>query len=704
MRRKAELIDMKRAVVRGDGALDWHIAAERNVEVPSRLHFERWTGETSACITPKMGGVFLLTRLIRDAGIECDVPSPPNAWASHLPDKTLTHTHSLWVPKKKDTKCESKEKTWRMIATFGHIEAEEDSATWLLPPKQRPTRGSILVIQDLGFGIRRNTRLWGRWLKQNSQSIDRVIYHLALPSAASLINDALVRHVINILGRKVLITTSRDDLRRARVKLGQTISVETSAEDVRDALNRNPRLAFLKKAGVVIVSSPAIGAVLADFRNPNLPRYSLIFVPHDRERDFFSRHPGRVRGYAVCMTAALTVAAAEDGDFVRAAIRGLRSMRKLQELGGGPIFERNVASPKPRVQAPDFPFRDVTTTLKEAKEEPFSIASVPRSGKWSLLGDMLDSGDLEKNLFEIVTRGTEATCLEKVPILKLGEKLSVINRHEIESYLSLENMISEYLDRGNETRPLCLAAFGPPGCGKSTGIKELAGRLLLGGRDHLEYNLSQFADPSALIGAFHQIRDRALTSVPLVLWDEFDSTLGEQKLGWLKYFLAPMQDGKFQEGRLTHHIGRSIFVFCGGTSSSLEEFRVKAKKQKMAKAPDFISRIRGFVNVKGLDGNRNERPTAWKARRALILHSLLKQHANHILDDSSGDLKARIDDAIIRAFMGVRNFRNGVRSMESIILLSALQGKPEYVRSSLPPQEQLDLHVMAEKFNRLIRG
>ena len=43
------------------------------------------------------------------------------------------------------------------------------------------------------------------------------------------------------------------------------------------------------------------------------------------------------------------------------------------------------------------------------------------------------------------------------------------------------------------------------------------------------------------------------------------------------YFLAPMQDGEFQEGQLIHNIGKSIFVFAGGTCSCMEEFEETAK-------------------------------------------------------------------------------------------------------------------------------
>ena len=44
------------------------------------------------------------------------------------------------------------------------------------------------------------------------------------------------------------------------------------------------------------------------------------------------------------------------------------------------------------------------------------------------------------------------------------------------------------------------------------------------------------------------------------------------KLGWLKYFLAPMQDGVFRVGDSIHPIGKAIFVFAGGTSSTYNQF------------------------------------------------------------------------------------------------------------------------------------
>ena len=106
----------------------------------------------------------------------------------------------------------------------------------------------------------------------------------------------------------------------------------------------------------------------------------------------------------------------------------------------------------------------------------------------------------------------------------------------------------------------------------------------------LDFNLSQFSGPADLIGAFHQVRDEVLKgNIPVVFWDEFDSA----KYEYLQYLLAPMQDGTFQEGQVTHTIGRCIMVFAGATSYKMETFRC------FRQSPGRIGKGRGFQTKKG---------------------------------------------------------------------------------------------------------
>ena len=52
--------------------------------------------------------------------------------------------------------------------------------------------------------------------------------------------------------------------------------------------------------------------------------------------------------------------------------------------------------------------------------------------------------------------------------------------------------------------------------------------------------------------------------------------------GWLRYFLAPMQDGKFLQGEMAHPIGKAIFVFAGGTSWTLDNFGKQVTRRRGA--------------------------------------------------------------------------------------------------------------------------
>ena len=81
----------------------------------------------------------------------------------------------------------------------------------------------------------------------------------------------------------------------------------------------------------------------------------------------------------------------------------------------------------------------------------------------------------------------------------------------------------------------------------------------------------------------------------MIIFDEFDTKLGGEHLGWLKYFLAPMQDGQFKAGDLIYRIVRAIFVFIGGTSYTFSKFLGKGNEDpefRAAKGPDFVSRLR----------------------------------------------------------------------------------------------------------------
>ena len=165
----------------------------------------------------------------------------------------------------------------------------------------------------------------------------------------------------------------------------------------------------------------------------------------------------------------------------------------------------------------------------------------------------------------VLLRGPIA--LSSLPHLKIGNLLTA-DRREIESLRTFAQVIRRYEKMDKGKKPLSIGVFGPPGAGKSFAVRELSFALVQN-IAWLEFNLSQFSSSGDLNGAFHQIRDQVLQhKIPVAFFDEFDS----KKYDWLQYLLAPMQDGKFQDGQLTHTLGKCIFVFAGGTSPTFETF------------------------------------------------------------------------------------------------------------------------------------
>ena len=118
---------------------------------------------------------------------------------------------------------------------------------------------------------------------------------------------------------------------------------------------------------------------------------------------------------------------------------------------------------------------------------------------------------------------------------------------------------------------------------------------------------------------------------------------------------------------------------------------------KNAKGTDFVSRLRGYVNIKG-PNQIGEADKLYMIRRAIALRFLLKKNAKHIFSGS----ECLIDPCILRAFIKVPHYKHGIRSIQAIIEMSVLSDRKSFDQVSLPPPEQLELHVNAEQFSRLV--
>ena len=281
----------------------------------------------------------------------------------------------------------------------------------------------------------------------------------------------------------------------------------------------------------------------------------------------------------------------------------------------------------------------------------------------------------------------------RVPAAKFG-KLVIVDRREYEQYRSLAQSMKGYVSRArDEWKPLSLAVFGRPGGGKSYGIKQICESIkgLEKKEQRVEADLSQFSTDEDLSIVFQKARDITLTGeIPVVLLDEFDSSRDHQPFGWLRSFLAPMQEGKFRHGPEQFSLGRAILVFVGGINHSFEmlEGRMQNEEFVRAKGPDFVSRLRGHLNVLGVE-RQSKTDITYPLRRGDVLRGFIAD-----LQGKGEKDTLSVERKLLGALLLVERYRHGTRSMQAIIKMCQQNKITEQLDwLSLPPQEQIEMHV-----------
>lgn len=308
---------------------------------------------------------------------------------------------------------------------------------------------------------------------------------------------------------------------------------------------------------------------------------------------------------------------------------------------------------------------------------------------------MSDSSEIRlTRAVDYVTSGRPLPGVGKIAKLVLPAESAEFRRCS-----EIQAILEDYSSRPADAGPLSIAVFGPPGSGKSFCVEELVASLKNKGKwDALQIaNLSQMPDLKGLATFLRQVfgvkrrnkgRDSAKTRV--LFFDEFDSPLAGEPLGWLRWFLAPMQDGKFFSENDVIQLQKSILVFAGGTAPSLEEFERRAsmdpQEYRAKKVPDFISRLRGFIDIQGVNGMDEERPV----RRALVLGHLLSKRWP---DSRNGSGGFPIADGLARKLLATAHFVHGVRSMSALLDTSRLKSGESLEEGNLPGCDLRRLHI-----------
>ncbi|MCC6796991.1 MAG: AAA family ATPase [Candidatus Hydrogenedentes bacterium] len=593
-----------------------------------------------------------------------------------------------------------------------------------------PTQPKYIVISEGGMGFRNRASCW------ESLPFDRAS-QIILKTSAPFHGNKLLDSLSADFREKLVCVVSVDELRKSSARISTGLSWEATFADIIREIGEGGRLHHLSRCRHLVVTCSSEGAVWFDLVSAknklgisaNESRVCFIYNAGSIEMDHAYRTDGTAFGFLSCMAAAVTWAFAtpQPSDAFPQPLSGdieagLAAMHDLREKGHG------AATEEPR----GFPFERVAQVIKEPGicltrvSMTFAEATKTFTTADASLLTFTRKGAAQKpseraQLFARLAAENGPIALDNLPHLRIGKFLTA-DRVEIESLRAVAQTLRRYAVHDDGKKPLSLGVFGPPGAGKSFVVRELSKTIFGDRAAWLEFNLSQFASSDDLNGALHQVRDRVLQGkLPVAFFDEFDA----RDYYWLQYLLAPMQDGRFQQGMLTHTLGKAVFIFAGGTSWTFDSFGPPAMGKtddavkrfnefRRAKGPDFKSRLDAFLNVVG--PNRRSKPADRTEEKVAV------DVSGHLLAEDTDDIwfpirrslimraelglaheqRLRIDPGLLNAILRVSRYTHGARSLTKILspLKMALPGQlqPSY----LPPDGQVAMHADLREFRDLL--
>jgi len=712
----------RKILITGDTIIDHHV-------FKGKIDYPGGGSGIGTQIIEAKGGASLLRELV------CHVCSSEESIQVQFQgdSESENNAYAIWSPCSSyrnndpdhNSKSDRKEKRWRVTELLGYGSNPDtinngNSKNDNSGLNNLNSSWDLVVFDDGALGYRTKRKNWPDFLlDEDSRVKPWVIVKMSHPVGQG---DLWATLGSGDLREKIILIVNADDLRRDEVMISSGRSWEQTVQDLLAEIELNPHLNFFNQCRHVIVHFRSEGALWIDNSPSGEKKYVLFFDPGCLEGDWEKDFNGRVLGRTTCFAAGIVCAIFKNysaiGDFPdisNGIINGLSAMRVLLQKGYGVVNNNK----------PCFPFSEISEVLTAAAEKSeFSSVAIPgisvvNKDSWSFVERLSqkDKRPLYEKGRQVAYGGTGV--LKEIPYGRFGA-LYTVDRSELESFNGIRQLINNYVNYDKGKKPLSLGVFGPPGAGKSFGIIEIVKGILGKDAPILEFNLSQFDRHEMIISGLHQVRDMVLKGkIPVVFWDEFDS--GELK--WLQYLLAPMQDGAFLEGQVSHPVGKCIFVFAGGTSSTMAAFsppkpdesetdkeKLEKIKQdytvfKNKKGPDFVSRLRGYLNVLGPNQKQRLNPetgiqepdptdTCFPIRRALLLR---------VMSGTKDKDTLNIDSGLLNAFLKIKEFKHGARSLETIINLAAGGNDGRLMRSNLPPREQISLHVDYDEFFDLIQ-
>ena len=659
----------------------------------------------SARLSVELGGAWYLKKLVEsacgDQGVK--VIGPPR-------NSKVGRSFTVLSPHPKVKGGKKGDQVWRIDKFFG---CERPGIS--RPPEPAVPDPGIVLIDDLGLGFNRAETHWPTQVTDESGTCTIILKS----SSAHGDNLLLKRLIQGKIADRLTVIVSAGMLRDRGASISQGLSWDRTIEEtVREfAAGLSSQDLALCRRVVVRFGVAGVASFARDLnegeRRVTLERF--LYHSEEMEGDWEKSRPGLSFGAASFVAAALTRHELHPASLPLYVALGnaLVAARTNHEEGFGAFSGSDQAS-KP----PDGALALLKRPRGKGQAEPaflFFTAFPHKPGAAGSKGPTAGSSDLLRDLTgdgleyvaakatEVVIRGVEK-ALRPAPKARYGSFVTV-DREEIERINAIRGLAEAYLGNPDDRRPLSVAVFGPPGSGKSFAIKQLAEVLFGEKREALTFNLSEFGGQgqTLLQEAFHRVRDASVQGrVPLVFWDEFDS----DDLDWLKHFLAPMQDAEFRAGSLVFPIGRALFIFAGGTKPSFDQFNRSSEGDARfiaKKGPDFVSRLRGYIDIKG--PNPSSKPAldpAHLIRRAVLLRSLIERNTPDLIDARTG--QASVSPGVIRGLLRVERYLHGARSLESLFNTSRVRSARFFGPSQLPPANLLSLYVSADFMDHVAQG
>lgn len=698
----------------------------------------------STYVYEALGGAIHLAEVI---GVACDdlrevVLCGIGRKGELIPRDGLAPASTLSILSRYRSTKDSREWVWRveqfLRASWVQRTRINDEMGWAIsggrfdsrdaPRKASGTRSrsqDVLVIDDEGFGFRDESGVWTRTLANG-----RPHPQIVLKTRAPLGVGPLWRTLIEKHADRLTVVVPVSSLRARHAAIARGLSWDRAIEDLHRELLSGRSADDLALAHRLVIPFSLEGvAVFVRVPGKQMELERFVFHPEQLEGATIAKQPGTTFGGTSILTAAIVRHLIDPSSYPLyvALSRALVAMGLNHQNGFGKALDDHNLDKMimPPFLEDEFGKEDLqkslhyrqsgeTKNIKEKEIEsrvsslasaiPDRLLSSSTSSDQSIRRNMLietvgkSRGHMLTIAMYIVISGLDK-ALPAVPKAQYGNFLTV-DREEIERIEEIARLLASYREN-SDSKPLSIAVFGPPGAGKSFAIKELAREMFGEDRATLEWNLSQFDGPEDLRQAFDEIRDASVKGkVPIVFWDEFDSN----SLKWLSSFLTPMQDAQYYSGGISRPLGKVVFIFAGGVYRTFRAFNRSGtgdREFQEKKGPDFVSRLRGYLNVKGPNPEPSDDQSSFPPgqdtyliRRALLLRSVITRTRPHLFDPATGTVS--INPKVLKALLQAEEFHHGARSLEALVGMSDLGGSRSFGLAELPSPELLSLHVSAD--------